>query len=49
MAGTNLNIQEMKDLHMAQANKEVETPKCYLPICASCTMIRADEGYWNQA
>ncbi|MEK6201748.1 MAG: HAMP domain-containing protein, partial [Desulfobulbaceae bacterium] len=43
--------EEERELLIAQLQKaltEIKTLSGLLPICASCKMIRDDEGYWNQ-
>lgn len=33
---------------LEKASSEIKTLSGFLPICASCKMIRDDKGYWNQ-
>ena len=40
--------QERLILELQKALTEVKTLSGFLPICASCKMIRDDAGYWNQ-
>jgi len=34
--------------HLQEALAKIKTLSGFLPICASCKMIRDDQGYWNE-
>lgn len=40
--------REMLIAQLEEASSEIKTLSGFLPICASCKMIRDDKGYWNQ-
>lgn len=45
----NLEQELEKNIHdLQEALANIETLNGLIPICASCKMIRDDQGYWNQ-
>ncbi len=41
-------LLQKKNTKLEEAIAEIKQLKGILPICASCKMIRDDEGYWHQ-
>ena len=43
-----LMVLENKNEKLKAALSEIRQLKGIIPICASCKMIRDDQGYWHQ-